>query len=165
MENRPDCSWKPSAWCERADHVGLLLRIALTCELEALTGCSLSWKRSATPAGRSWWVLTTLARPTSESECGLFVATPLSQQGRMRAKSNGKRGADLNSMLLPLARDAIQGGNSRPLLERKGIAGMAVLSGIYGWLMGYPPGWLESVLPPMEMPSSLRSRSSSAGRS
>jgi len=206
MERRPGFSWKPSASSSKADRLGLALRTALGCELEALTGCSLSWSKRATPAGRSWWVLTTLARPTSENACGLFVPTPsatqygsnqggaagragpvrpslrkmvvptpLAQQGRRthrgssRMKANGKRGADLNSMMLamPLARDAthsakgVTARNSRPLneqLERKGGAGTVVLAGVYEWLLGFPPGWLANALQPTETRSSRRSR-------
>ncbi len=42
---------------EPADPTGLSLRMSLLLDCEALTGCSLSWNKRATPAGRSWWVL------------------------------------------------------------------------------------------------------------
>jgi hypothetical protein len=38
------------------------LKTCLASELSALTGCSLLWKESATPAGRSWSVLSTSER-------------------------------------------------------------------------------------------------------
>lgn len=56
---------------ESADPVGSLLRTCLASELSRLTKCSRTWKRQATPAGRSWWVLTTLERRTGGSGCGL----------------------------------------------------------------------------------------------
>lgn len=55
-----------------SDPLGYSLRTSLASELSALTGCCLTWKNSGTPAGRSWWVLTTLARHTDASEFGLW---------------------------------------------------------------------------------------------
>jgi hypothetical protein len=55
---------------ENADRLGLLLRTSLLYELAGLTPFSKVWKKQATPAGRSWWVLTTLAPRTEESESG-----------------------------------------------------------------------------------------------
>ena len=40
-----------------ADLVGSWLRTSLRSEAEARTGFSATWRRSATPAGRWWWVL------------------------------------------------------------------------------------------------------------
>jgi hypothetical protein len=42
---------------ESADPVGYSLRTSLLSALTEATGFSLTWKHSATPAGRSWWVL------------------------------------------------------------------------------------------------------------
>lgn len=50
---------KPSASSEKADLVGSLLKTALISELGELTPSSLHWRHSATPAGRSWYVLAT----------------------------------------------------------------------------------------------------------
>ena len=60
----------PSVSSESATLVGSLLRTALICEVEALTGFSASWKASATPAGRSWSVLKTWGPITSASAAG-----------------------------------------------------------------------------------------------
>lgn len=68
-------SSKPSASSERSALVGSLLRTALTSELGALTGCSVSWRTSATPAGRSWSVATTSAPTMSGSGLGSSAAT------------------------------------------------------------------------------------------
>lgn len=68
-------SSKPSASSERSALVGSLLKTALTSELAALTGCSVSWKASTTPAGRSWLVATTSAPIMSGSAPGSLVAT------------------------------------------------------------------------------------------
>lgn len=66
----PASSSKPSASSENADLVGSLLRTALISELGELTPCSLRWKTSATPAGRSWFVLQTSAPITSDPDAG-----------------------------------------------------------------------------------------------
>lgn len=58
-----------------ADPVGSLLRTSLLSELAALTGFSGTWKRSATPAGRSWWVLPMPEHPIGEGELG-YLPTP-----------------------------------------------------------------------------------------
>ncbi len=66
---------KPSASSESAVLVGSLLKTALISELGALTPSSLRWKHSATPAGRSWFVLETSAPTTSGPEAGSSDAT------------------------------------------------------------------------------------------
>lgn len=83
-----------------ADPVGYSLRMCLALELEALTGCSLTWKRSATPHGRSWWVLGRSERRTGEIGSGLWPtasATPYGssnngspRDGRERYATAGK---------------------------------------------------------------------------
>lgn len=59
-----------SASSEKSDLVGLLLRTALISELGALTPSSLRWRRSATPAGRSWFVLETSGPTTNGPGAG-----------------------------------------------------------------------------------------------
>ena len=58
-ENEADCGGKCCGWCEKCDPVGLLLRTSLHCAIEAMTGLPPTWQRRATPAGRSWWQLST----------------------------------------------------------------------------------------------------------
>lgn len=57
------CGSTCSESCERCGLLGSLLKTSLRLELGALTGSSTTWKRQTTPHGRSWWVLTTSARP------------------------------------------------------------------------------------------------------
>lgn len=66
----PACGSKCSESCEKCGPLGLLLRTSLLFELEALTGCSMTWKRRATPRGRSWWALMTSAQATAENASG-----------------------------------------------------------------------------------------------
>src|SRR4051812_33755369 len=64
------CGSKCSESCERCGPFGSLLRTSLLCELEALTGSSMTWRRQGTPLGRSWWVLTTSAPVTDANASG-----------------------------------------------------------------------------------------------
>lgn len=52
------------------DPLGSSLRTHLLSALAARTGCSATWSEAATPARRSWWVLTTLAHRTGGNGCG-----------------------------------------------------------------------------------------------
>lgn len=75
MGNGRASTSKPSASSESAALVGSLLRTALISELGALTASSPRWRNSATPAGRSWSVLTMSAPITSASGPGSSDAT------------------------------------------------------------------------------------------
>lgn len=58
--------------------------------------------------------------------------------------------------------------NSRPLneqLDRAGLSGTARLARIYGWMMGYPPGWLDDKSKPSETPSCPKSQKPSDAQS
>src|SRR5690606_2035725 len=105
---------KPSAWSEIAALAGSLLRTALICELAALTGCSMNWKRSATPSKRAWWVLTMSAPTMSASGHGSSATTPnslptpvsQSQQGGIRLEGgSGARRAMKESGLYEVFRN------------------------------------------------------------
>lgn len=88
----PGCGSKCSESCERCGPFGSSLKTALLCELEALTGCSLAWRKTVTPAGRSWLVLTTSERLTSENVPGSSRALwPTATAGD--AKASGSRTA------------------------------------------------------------------------
>lgn len=69
-------SSKPFASSENAALVGSLLKTALISELGALTPSSLRWRESATPAGRSWFVLETSEPTTNDRDAGSSGATP-----------------------------------------------------------------------------------------
>lgn len=68
---------------------GCSLRTSLLSELAELTTCSLRWRESATPAGRSWWVLGRSERSTSETASGSWPT----------ATSSGFEAADLDRLL------------------------------------------------------------------
>lgn len=68
--NAAGCGFKCDESCPRCGRLGSLLKTSLLSAVEAQTGCSATWKRSATPSGRSWWVLTISARRTGASACG-----------------------------------------------------------------------------------------------
>ena len=66
---------------EKSDPVGYWLRTYLASELSRLTSCLKTWKDRGTPAGRSWWVLTTLERPTEGSGSGLWPTATAGNAG------------------------------------------------------------------------------------
>src|SRR6185312_2819934 len=84
-----------SALSTSAFLLGLLLRTRLCSEYEALTSCSKAWKRQATPHGRSWWVLTTRERHTSESELSLWPTATASASHQGQNEPDGRRGQTL----------------------------------------------------------------------
>lgn len=73
-ENAPVCGVSLHDSSPSLDRLGYSLRMFLASELAALTGCYPTWKRSATPHGRSWWVLATSERPTDAIESGSWPA-------------------------------------------------------------------------------------------
>ena len=79
---------------ESSDPVGYLLRTSLASELSRQTKCSPTWKRQATPAGRSWWVLMTSVHRIGASGFGSLpdvYPTPQAIEGGM---SIGLRGGE-----------------------------------------------------------------------
>lgn len=163
------------------DRLGSSLRMFLGLELSALTGCSLTWQKQATPHGRSWWVLSMPARRTDDSGCGLLPTprTCSAMAAGFTAESAWKEGRFPNletvigRMLLPTpqafdAKDlqrspealvrAKQKGGCRNLREEvitnpTGEAGPMRLNPLFvAWMMGYPPGLLD-----VECPRSRRS--------
>ena len=90
-ESVQDCGPTCGGLFPCADPSGHSLRTFLRCELEELTGCSLTWKDSGTPAGRSWWVLGLSEHPTEETECGSCAEeyqTPTTQPHRQNSYSS-----------------------------------------------------------------------------
>lgn len=78
-----------SAHC---DPIGCSLRMYLRSALEDLTMCSLPWKRSATPAGRSWWVLSMSELRTRGRESGLLPTPTASEYGSNQGGAAGCKG-------------------------------------------------------------------------
>lgn len=69
----PGSTSRPSASSAKSDLIGMRLRTLLSSRLEATTGFTLRWKRSATPAGHPWWVLSTPDFSTFASDLGLLA--------------------------------------------------------------------------------------------
>ena len=82
-------SLKPSASLPSLDLIGLHLRTHLASELEAMTGSRMKWKPSASPAGRSWWVLPVPARPIGAVVSGSWLLTP-TETGNLACESMDK---------------------------------------------------------------------------
>lgn len=66
----PGCGSKCDESCPRCGPFGSLLRMSLLFEVAALTRCTPTWSRKATPGGSSWWVLTMSDSPIDESDAG-----------------------------------------------------------------------------------------------
>lgn len=159
----PACSSTPCASSvnfkiSRQDHVGLLLRTFLESEAEALTGCSMRWKHSATKAGRSWWVLVMSERGTSGSGCSSsamrrwYLPTPTKS-----AATQGGRKGDRPTKEGKILRDLI----TQNLLPWPVPAGMPPTMALYflaEWMMGFPKNWLGTGSLLTEIPSTLGSR-------
>lgn len=65
--------------------------MSLAFELEARTGCCLTWKRSVTPHGRSWWVLNMSARHTADIGSGFWPTATASDYGSQSYPSEPSR--------------------------------------------------------------------------
>jgi hypothetical protein len=90
----------------RSDPVSSSLRTALLSELAALTGSSLTWKRSTTPANRSWWVLSTPELHTDGSALGLLPTPTAQSYGTNQGGAAGRTGPARPS-LETMARQAL----------------------------------------------------------
>lgn len=81
---------------EKSDPVGYSLRTYLASELSRLTSSSKTWKDRGTPAGRSWWVLTTSEGRTAARGCGLSEGsdwpTPTAHESETRTNCGGSNG-------------------------------------------------------------------------
>lgn len=103
------------------------------------TECILTWKASATPAGRQLFRLTVSVRPTSATDFTL-LPTPAAQtqQGGLRIEG---------------------GARARQKWRALGIMpnGKGDQVGISAWLMGFPPSWLKALPADLVTPSSRRS--------
>lgn len=152
---------KPSALSENAVLAGSLLKTALICELEAQTGCSASWKASATPAGRSWYVLATSERTIRDPGHGSSASTlgslptPMVMDGQRNGAGGGagstypmrKILTNAPTMATPRKSDADRGGRGDVLAQLRGYpsrhAGMPMMPTPMA-NDGKMEGWTES---------------------
>jgi hypothetical protein len=131
---------KCSGSSQSADRDGYWLRTSLLSALEGLTGFCLTWKKQATPAGRSWWVLGRSGLRTSEIECGSWL-TPKASDGR----DKGVGGKDQSKSVLFQVRDwptptktdetgrGYQMSRGKPLPSLPGTVGAASMPEILRW--------------------------------
>jgi len=176
---------------ESCDPVGSWLKTSLLSELEAMTGSRMTWKRQATPSGRSWWVLTTLARPTDESASGLLPTPTRSDANSSGAagystESGRHSGTTLTDVIVrglgrpatiptPSAND--WKGSSKPGQRRGQLTdpamnviprGCHLSPRLSNWMMGFPLDWCDigdQPLPRSATRSCQRLQSASDGRS
>jgi hypothetical protein len=86
----PVCGEKCGALSGACDLVGCLLRTRLLSVLRELTRSLLHWKRSATPSGRSWWVLSMPERLTGDKESGSWATLRSHEAGDWQKDPQGK---------------------------------------------------------------------------
>lgn len=156
---------KQSALLENADLAGVLLKTVLSSELAAMTESRMAWKRSVTAAGRSWWQLVILERPTGANVSGSLLPTPAkqSQSGGLRLEGGSGGRKKLRQMMgSPRAN---KWGEPDSHGRTIGINGTAALHATYEWVMGYPLRWLANASAHTVMPSSRKSQKRSAGQS
>lgn len=177
------CGVKCSGSCASCDPLGYSLRTFLLSELAERTGCSATFRKQATPHGRSWWVLTTLALPTAESASGSwptpsatdFKSEVMSQELVQTRQAQSTRGVRLTEFLhrkmLPTpnagndhwgGRLDEYGGSTNPFRGHE-IGRLRLNPSWIEELMGYPIGYTDCG--PSEILLSRRSRKSSGGQS
>lgn len=93
MQTNGICGPKPCGSCESCDPIGHVLRTFLASKLSELTGSVKTWKKAATPSGRSWWVLTTVAPPTGGSGCSSWPTVTASDAQAMTPAPRPSRAA------------------------------------------------------------------------
>ena len=173
------CGPSSHASSEKSDPLGYLLRTSLASGLQQRTRCSLTWTRRATPAGRSWWVLTTLGRPTAGSACGLSPGSdwPTAKAADGRAKGTGgsaDHGLDAmarKGMLWPTHTPNIHaqvirlsceaGPHDQAPSSASGKPRGSLSPAWVAQLMGAPDDWLASTPPPDVLGSRLSETASS----
>lgn len=130
---------------KRQGPLQFLLRTFLASLVWHSTECFLTWKPSATPAGRLLFLLAPSMPNTGESECGLLALTPnaaafkggrtIPRKGVKNPERNNYQ--DMCSLTLGMRYPLPEFGES---------------------LMGYPLGWTLPEIEPLETLSSRKSR-------
>lgn len=148
------CGPKCCDWCEKCDPVGSSLRTSLLCAIEAMTGCAPTWQRLVTPAGHSWWQLSTSELRKNASEHGLWqTPTTRDYKGQSGMGNRMRRGRNGKPHVANLCDQIVDTG--RPDLVRSPT--------FREWLMGLPIGFTDSK--PSETPSSPKFPKSSGAQS
>lgn len=120
------------------------LRTFLASELSALTGCSLIWKRTATPASRWWWVLSMPEHPTVDSELGLWPTPNVPNGGRSVAHVDEWRGKTPYHRGKKVQLDLAQAVKLWPPPHANCSTGNGPLNPEFvEWLMGYQIGFTD----------------------
>jgi hypothetical protein len=149
-ESAADCGGKCCGWCRSCDPVGWSLRTSVQSDIEAMTGSRPTWKRLVTPAGRSWWQLSTSELRRNASERGLWqTPTTRDYKGQSGLGNRQRRGRNGRLHVANLCDQLVDAG--RPDLVRSPT--------FREWMMGLPIGFTASRR--SATPSSRRSPKSS----
>jgi hypothetical protein len=163
---------KCCALSRRPDPLGCLERTLLASSTWNSTLCFLTWKASATPAGRLLFQLAVSMPDTDETGSGLWP-TATSRDHKSGVNHNcWNNSRPLNEMVLiptPTAPGSHQvgtiaewGGKGNPFRDEETmtLAGGSLNPTWVEWLMGYPPGWTDCADSATPSSRRLRSRSS-----
>jgi hypothetical protein len=113
-------SGNSSEFSRNASRVGFSLRMFLESELKASTGFSFHWNERATPAGRPWWVLATLAHRMTDYESGSLDAdSSLSYPQKSLHRQWPTPKADSKAEAIQKLISACEEGEFNPFLDRR----------------------------------------------
>lgn len=147
------------------DPGGSSLRTYLLSALAERTGCSGTWKESATPARRSWWVLSTSGPPTGGTGCSSWP-TALASDGRPKGIGGFRntmtlaylaKSGQMDTWPTLNAMDGERGAESRETKAARGAGGVNLREAA-NWATPAAQDAKNATLPP-----SLRGRDSVVG--
>lgn len=134
-DHAADCGATCCGWCMGCDPIGYSLRMSLLSATAAMTGCTPTWRRLVTPAGHSWWQLSTSELRRNASEHGLWqTPTTRDYKGQSGLGNRTRRGKNGKLHVANLCDQLVDSG--RPDLVRSPT--------FREWLMGLPIGFTDS---------------------
>lgn len=158
-----------AALLTKSGPVGSWLRTCLASSRWRSTRCYLTWKPSATPAGRLLFRLVPSMPRTGGTDSGLWATPSSSRTGDFTVDGRTKqRRPSLQGQAKMWPTPAAQmgkgpghGPNKEGAPNLQTVIGGSLNPTWVEWLMGFPIGWTD--LGPSATPSSLRSRKRSRG--
>ncbi len=162
--NRAACGCSARGSFENCGHILCWVRMLLRLECEVQTGCSVTWRNSATPQNRSWSVLCSSERLSLARESGLWprpAARDYRQDGKYRSAQSRFSPCLPAAVCIAQSQEAARHsgrGRAQDWLNHHWVSG----------LMGFPHDWCD--LPMGELselsaiPSPRKSRKSSGGQ-
>jgi hypothetical protein len=122
-----------------------------------MTGLRMDWKKSVTPAGRSWWQLVILEPRTGANGSGSLLPTSAKQSQSGGLRLEGASGGRKKLRQMMGSPRANKWGEPDCHGRTIGINGREALHATYEWTMGYPPRHLANASAHTVTPSSRKS--------